>query len=68
MGQDAVGWQRGAGRSLSGMDALHQGLGIGLSRKLDEPGSQVLLQGPATQSGAGGQFVAGLVGDIPDCD
>jgi hypothetical protein len=50
------------------MDALHQGLRIGLSRKLDEPGSQVLLQGPATQSGAGGQFVAGLVGDIPDCD
>jgi len=50
------------------MDALHQGLGIGLSRKLDEPGPQVLLQRPATQRGTGGQFITSLVGNIPDCD
>ena len=50
------------------MDSLHESLGIGLSRKLDEPGSQVLLQRPAAQSGTGGQFITGLVGNISDCD
>src|ERR1700755_2956631 len=49
-------------------DARYQRLGIGLPRKLDELGPQVLLKGPPGQGGAGSELVAGLVGNVPDCD
>src|SRR5271165_7612205 len=53
---------------LAGPDARHQRLGIGLPRKFDELGPQVLLKGPPGQGGAGGEFVARLVGNVPDGD
>src|ERR1700733_2396616 len=53
---------------LTRPDACHQRLGIGLPGKLDELGSEVFLKGPSGQGGAGSEFVAGFVGDIPDCN
>src|SRR3984957_13861467 len=49
-------------------DTCHQRLGIGLPGKLDELGSEVFLKGPSGQGGAGSQFVAGFLWDIPDCN